>query len=245
MCSIFSLSTLLLWSHIIIVILPASDGLRISRATTNSVWRISSSPVGCWKAYMIILTVNGLSNRGWTVNSALTLQYLVAPNGIMYVKQKVRVGLLGRMLAELLESRVMVKQAMKGIGDDKVIKSAQPISSWNWKFLDCRHSREFSTLDNWGSNISPMSRMDILVHPTLVGCPPLRLQIVLFKVVARLWRRYTGFVRIYPLQSLICAHTRLCVSLKQLQNGARKLYTEIQIRCLFTSAGKQKIKHFG
>jgi len=37
----------------------------------------------------------------------------VAPNGIMYVKPEVRKGLLGRMLVELLETRVMVKTAMK------------------------------------------------------------------------------------------------------------------------------------
>ncbi|GLB36160.1 putative DNA polymerase type-B family protein [Lyophyllum shimeji] len=39
----------------------------------------------------------------------------VAPNGIMYVKPEVRKGLLGRMLIELLGTRVMVKQAMKGV----------------------------------------------------------------------------------------------------------------------------------
>jgi DNA polymerase zeta len=44
----------------------------------------------------------------------------VAPNGIMYVKKDVRRGLLGRMLAELLETRVMVKQAMKRVQGDKV-----------------------------------------------------------------------------------------------------------------------------
>ena len=38
----------------------------------------------------------------------------------MYVKQEVRKGLLGRMLKELLDTRVMVKQAMKGARDDKV-----------------------------------------------------------------------------------------------------------------------------
>lgn len=38
----------------------------------------------------------------------------------MYVKPQVRKGLLGRMLTELLETRVMVKQAMKGVGNDKV-----------------------------------------------------------------------------------------------------------------------------
>ncbi|PPQ64274.1 hypothetical protein CVT24_008412 [Panaeolus cyanescens] len=37
----------------------------------------------------------------------------ISPNGIMYVKPEVRKGLLGRMLIELLETRVMVKQGMK------------------------------------------------------------------------------------------------------------------------------------
>jgi DNA polymerase zeta len=39
---------------------------------------------------------------------------------MMYVKPHVRHGLLGRMLRELLQTRVMVKQAMKGVKDDKV-----------------------------------------------------------------------------------------------------------------------------
>ena len=38
----------------------------------------------------------------------------------MYVKETVRKGLLARMLTELLDTRVMVKQAMKGAKDDKV-----------------------------------------------------------------------------------------------------------------------------
>lgn len=45
---------------------------------------------------------------------------IVAPNGIMYVKPKVRRGLLGRMLTELLDTRVMVKQAMKSTKSEKV-----------------------------------------------------------------------------------------------------------------------------
>ena len=45
---------------------------------------------------------------------------LVAPNGIMYAKPTVRKGLLSRMLVELLDTRVMVKQAMKRVGGDKV-----------------------------------------------------------------------------------------------------------------------------
>ncbi|KAJ8702610.1 DNA polymerase zeta [Pleurotus ostreatus] len=45
----------------------------------------------------------------------------IAPNGIMYVKQEVRQGLLGRMLKELLDTRVMVKQAMKTNKDNKTL----------------------------------------------------------------------------------------------------------------------------
>jgi DNA polymerase zeta len=36
------------------------------------------------------------------------------------VKPIVRKGLLGRMLTELLDTRVMIKTAMKSITDDKV-----------------------------------------------------------------------------------------------------------------------------
>ncbi|KAJ7254103.1 hypothetical protein B0H12DRAFT_1115984 [Mycena haematopus] len=46
----------------------------------------------------------------------------VSPNGYMFVKTDVRKGLLGRMLVELLETRVMVKQAMKGVKDDKALR---------------------------------------------------------------------------------------------------------------------------
>ena len=38
----------------------------------------------------------------------------------MYVKPEVRRGLLGRMLTELLDTRVMVKQAMKRAHNNKV-----------------------------------------------------------------------------------------------------------------------------
>ncbi|KAG8906210.1 DNA polymerase zeta [Tulasnella sp. 403] len=43
----------------------------------------------------------------------------IAPNGIMYVKPSVRKSLLAKMLTELLDTRVMVKQAMKTSKDDK------------------------------------------------------------------------------------------------------------------------------
>lgn len=44
----------------------------------------------------------------------------VSPNGMVFVKPDVRKGLLGRMLTELLDTRVMVKHAMKDAKNDKV-----------------------------------------------------------------------------------------------------------------------------
>ncbi|CUA77435.1 DNA polymerase zeta subunit [Rhizoctonia solani] len=43
----------------------------------------------------------------------------VAANGMAYAKRNVREGLLGRMLTELLDTRVMVKQAMKSAKGDR------------------------------------------------------------------------------------------------------------------------------
>ncbi len=43
--------------------------------------------------------------------------WVVSPNGMVFVKPEVRKGLLGRMLTELLDTRVMVKQAMKNVSD--------------------------------------------------------------------------------------------------------------------------------
>ncbi|KAF9076289.1 hypothetical protein BDP27DRAFT_1389695 [Rhodocollybia butyracea] len=45
----------------------------------------------------------------------------VLPNGLMFVRGDVRKGLLPRMLTELLDTRVMVKQAMKGYKHDKAL----------------------------------------------------------------------------------------------------------------------------
>jgi hypothetical protein len=44
----------------------------------------------------------------------------------MYVKPSVRKGLLGRMLTELLATRVMVKQAMKGVKGDNASSAGPP-----------------------------------------------------------------------------------------------------------------------
>lgn len=46
----------------------------------------------------------------------------IAPNGMMYVKPEVRQSLLARMLAEILETRVMVKAGMKMDKDDKALQ---------------------------------------------------------------------------------------------------------------------------
>ena len=55
---------------------------------------------------------------------------IVAPNGIIYAKPEVRKGLLGRMLIELLDTRIMVKQAMKGIKNDRV--RTDPMYEFDW-----------------------------------------------------------------------------------------------------------------
>ena len=46
----------------------------------------------------------------------------IAPNGMMYAKPEVRKSLLGRMLAEILETRVMVKTGMKMDKDEKALQ---------------------------------------------------------------------------------------------------------------------------
>jgi DNA polymerase zeta len=45
---------------------------------------------------------------------------LVTPNGMVFVKPAVRKSLLAKMLAEILDTRVMIKHAMKGCRNDKV-----------------------------------------------------------------------------------------------------------------------------
>ncbi|KAF8078614.1 hypothetical protein FPV67DRAFT_1465830 [Lyophyllum atratum] len=59
----------------------------------------------------------------------------VAPNGIMYVKPEVRKGLLGRMLIELLGTRVMVKQAMKGVEKDKALRRILDARQLSLKYI--------------------------------------------------------------------------------------------------------------
>lgn len=46
----------------------------------------------------------------------------IAPNGMMYVKSEVRKSLLAKMLTEILETRIMVKNGMKQDRDDKTLQ---------------------------------------------------------------------------------------------------------------------------
>lgn len=59
----------------------------------------------------------------------------VAPNGIMYVKPEVRKGLLARMLTELLDTRVMVKQAMKSSKADKALSRVLDARQLSLKYI--------------------------------------------------------------------------------------------------------------
>ncbi|KAJ7038190.1 hypothetical protein C8F04DRAFT_371528 [Mycena alexandri] len=59
----------------------------------------------------------------------------VSPTGMMFVKPEVRKGLLARMLIELLETRVMVKQAMKGVKDNKALRKILDARQLGLKFI--------------------------------------------------------------------------------------------------------------
>ncbi|KAG6851054.1 hypothetical protein H0H93_002946 [Arthromyces matolae] len=61
--------------------------------------------------------------------------FKVAPNGILFVKSDVRKGLLGRMLTELLGTRVMVKQAMKRVKDDKALRRVLDARQLGLKYI--------------------------------------------------------------------------------------------------------------
>ncbi|KAG0225642.1 DNA polymerase zeta, partial [Actinomortierella wolfii] len=59
----------------------------------------------------------------------------VAPNNVMYVNQDIRRGLLGRMLSEILETRVMVKKAMKDQPNDKSLLKLLEARQLGLKFI--------------------------------------------------------------------------------------------------------------
>jgi DNA polymerase zeta len=51
---------------------------------------------------------------------ALKDHITISPNGVVFVKSHVRQGVLGRMLTEILETRVMIKKSMKSYKNKKV-----------------------------------------------------------------------------------------------------------------------------
>jgi hypothetical protein len=62
---------------------------------------------------------HGFKDRSPNVS---TPSSLVSPNGMMFVKPTLRKSLLAKMLAELLDTRVMIKTSMKGYKSDKVCR---------------------------------------------------------------------------------------------------------------------------
>ncbi|GJJ09693.1 hypothetical protein Clacol_003917 [Clathrus columnatus] len=59
----------------------------------------------------------------------------ISPNGMLFVKPQVRRGLLGRMLTELLDTRVMVKQAMKTARGDKALQRVLEARQLGLKYI--------------------------------------------------------------------------------------------------------------
>ncbi|KAG0245565.1 hypothetical protein B0O80DRAFT_502930 [Mortierella sp. GBAus27b] len=59
----------------------------------------------------------------------------IAPNNVMYVNQDIRRGLLGRMLAEILDTRVMVKKAMKEYPNNKSLLKLLEARQLSLKFI--------------------------------------------------------------------------------------------------------------
>ncbi|KAF9914040.1 DNA polymerase zeta [Lobosporangium transversale] len=59
----------------------------------------------------------------------------IAPNNVMYVNQDIRRGLLGRMLAEILDTRVMIKKAMKEYPTNKSLLKLLDARQLSLKFI--------------------------------------------------------------------------------------------------------------
>ncbi|KAG0198603.1 DNA polymerase zeta [Mortierella sp. GBA30] len=59
----------------------------------------------------------------------------IAPNAVMYVNQDVRRSLLARMLAEILDTRVMIKKAMKEYPDNKALLKLLEARQLSLKFI--------------------------------------------------------------------------------------------------------------
>ncbi|GEM06150.1 DNA polymerase zeta subunit [Rhodotorula toruloides] len=59
----------------------------------------------------------------------------ISPNGIMFVKPRIRNSLLAKMLSELLDTRVMVKSSMKDVEGDKALTKLLNARQLALKFL--------------------------------------------------------------------------------------------------------------
>jgi len=60
---------------------------------------------------------------------------IVSPNGLMFVKHRVRKSLLSKMLSEFLDTRVMIKQSMKFTKDDKALTKMLNARQLGLKFI--------------------------------------------------------------------------------------------------------------
>ncbi|KAG0150212.1 hypothetical protein CROQUDRAFT_38756 [Cronartium quercuum f. sp. fusiforme G11] len=60
---------------------------------------------------------------------------IVSPNGFMFVKPQVRKSLLSKMLSEFLETRVMIKESIKAVKDDKAMCKMMNARQLGLKFI--------------------------------------------------------------------------------------------------------------
>ncbi|PLW35952.1 hypothetical protein PCASD_12701 [Puccinia coronata f. sp. avenae] len=60
---------------------------------------------------------------------------IVSPNGLMFVKHRIRKSLLSKMLTEFLDTRVMIKQSMKLTKDDKALTKMLNARQLGLKFI--------------------------------------------------------------------------------------------------------------
>ena len=177
--------TLQLWLHTITAIPPAWAELQTSRVLTNLEWSLNwKSPLDYWRNSAITSMVDSWYLPFERVDHIS----LVSPNGIMYVKPCVRKGLLSRMLVELLDTRVMVKQAMKRVGGDKVSFQRVEISQ-SYKNTPFRSGNRSLMPDNSVWSTSRMLLTGTLVLHFLEGCQLLKLLTASFRVDEKLSRR--------------------------------------------------------
>ena len=85
----------------------------------------------------------------------------VTPNGMIFVKPAVRKSLLAKMLGEILDTRVMVKNAMKGARGDKVYQFTLVTSKlMRQSLLQLLNARQLG-LKLMAVSASPSPRVDV------------------------------------------------------------------------------------